>query len=58
MSRAAKQILKDKHRKKKFGPPQKKTKVSRRGLWILLVAGLIVLGLVVAQIAVQGGFGN
>ena len=51
MSRAAKRYLKDKKRKKKLGIPKKKPALSRKALWILVIAALIVFGLVMALIA-------
>ncbi len=48
MSRAAKQHLKDRKRKKKFGILKKEPEVGKKGLWILVIAALIVSGFVVA----------
>ncbi len=58
MSRAAKQILKETKRKKRLGIPKKKPEVSRKGLWILVIAALIVFGFAVAWITAKGGFGR
>ena len=51
MSRAAKQHLKNKKRKKKIGVSEKEPEVSSKGFWILVIAVLIVLGFVVTHIA-------
>ena len=57
MSRAAKQYLKDKKRKEKLGISAKTPEVSRKDLWILVLAALVLFGLVVAWSAAKGGFG-
>ena len=50
MSRAAKQYLKEKKRRKRRGIPAKEPEVSTKGLWILVIAALIAFGLVMAWI--------
>ncbi len=49
-SRAAKQILKSRKRKAKHGIPETKPEVSKKGLWIFVVAALVIVGFVVARI--------
>ena len=48
MSRAAKQILKEKKRKKRLGIADKEPEVSSKGLWIVVFAALIIIGFMVA----------
>ncbi len=48
MSQAGKQHLKARKRKKKLGIPKKEPEVGKKGLWILVIAALIVSGFVVA----------
>ena len=53
MSRAAKQILKDKKRKRKLVIPEKQPEDNRTGMWILGIGALIALGLIVALIVAK-----
>ncbi len=58
MSRAAKQHLKNKKRKRTGAPAKNARKLEAalrwKGVWILLVAALIVLGLIIARMAARG----
>ncbi len=51
MSRAARQYLKEKKRRERRGIPAKEPEVSKKALWILVIAALIVFGLAMAWVA-------
>ena len=51
MSRAAKQHLKEKKRRERLGIPEKEPEVSKKALWILVIAALIVFGVAMAWVA-------
>ena len=56
MSPAAKKILKAKQRRKKLGIPEKvEAEASKKVLWFLVIAGVVVVSLVVAGIIAGRG---
>jgi len=55
MSRAAKEILREKKKKKKrLAVPEKEPEGSSKGFWILVIAALAIVGLVLAQVLGSG----